>query len=1291
MLTEYKALLHRYLVVYKRYPSRPMSDFLFAIIIAVSLAVSQLSFLGLLASLVYVLTMPFTFYNTVRTMLGEIVSEKSSGIKEYLKLNGLPSLTYQLYSFTIVFVKTVFFTSFIIAGIYISRVLKIGDDNVFKLELLGLMDTVTIYILCAVATVTLILFMSTLFSDPKVASSVGGLLYIGVSLLSFAVIKRTDVLFYLMCLFPQSSLILSLTVYINSDSDDQGATKLFWIKMILIGDFFLYLIFYMYFDQVLKDQNGVSKPWFFCLSCLKSKKKRRNTEIDLASSQMKTPLIPTESPTDGNTYTANEPDTSSAVYHEQIHGLQDLQKTVQINGLTKRFGDFTAVDKISFSIYRGQIFCLLGHNGAGKTTAIKMLTGMLEIDRGKVLYDGENLMDDFEEIRKKIGICAQHDILYEKLKVHEHLELIATIKKVPLDQISNAVEEALQRTNLIGERDKFSEELSGGNKRKLSLAMAVIGGTRVVFLDEPTSGMDPQNRRVMWHTLKQLKAQGMTILLTTHHLDEADELAERIAIMSKGRLLALGTSEFFKKNFGVGYYLSLTPIYNRISSADFVALKPQLSGIISQIIPQAKFDDQTATDVLKCSLPFSAQGSFPRLFAELERIETLRINVEMNTLEDVFVNIGLTEDRLLQGESTDTNVNMNPVPPESLGFKPRFSFISQTAAMCKRRFYIITRSRRDVFLTILPLILIFLGTLGTFGFDYAEQKVIIFVIITVFAFSLNTAVYCSLPVYEKEEKLKYLMDVMGLRNLPYWIGNLMVDFLVMTCMNIIISGLYWWLQTQLEDSQFNGLVTFVSPQGFLFMLLAHGFALINVGYAWSFLFDRALSAIKFFPLIYFFLLNTISTILMGRIMVAGESDETSKILIILVNIISPSNLLLVYLTPSFLKENTHSTSDFVLAQVGFGCFYFLITIVLESRTLRFKPQTVGRGWVAQETQQIPIDANDIIFEKNRTQQAQNDPIRVEDLAKVYDNGYTAIQDSTFGVEEGQIFGLLGPNGAGKSTTFNILTAAVPKSRGSVKLLNTEVDRDIPHIFENVGICPQFNGLWNYLTVKEHLVLFGNLKGLSGAPLNDVVNYYLDVLFLREYENKKAGTLSGGNKRKLGVANAFIGSAYLLFLDEPSTGVDPLARRFLWNSIQQVLKMRRASVVLTTHSMYEAESLSHKIGMLINGRFVCMGPTQYLKDKYSHGYKITVSLQPQAVDPTPRVMEIFPQAIRQAEASEIQQTYNIPAQGFSFSTAFERLEALKQDGSIKDFSIYNTTLEQIFIYFSKFQISLPGAQ
>jgi len=390
------------------------------------------------------------------------------------------------------------------------------------------------------------------------------------------------------------------------------------------------------------------------------------------------------------------------------------------------------------------------------------------------------------------------------------------------------------------------------------------------------------------------------------------------------------------------------------------------------------------------------------------------------------------------------------------------------------------------------------------------------------------------------------------------------------------------------------------------------------------------------------------------------------------------------------KDSGFTIYHCAIAEVCFAIFYFMVTLALENIRLSSSKNDLRSGWSTPEPQAIPVDQNDVEFEKNRTMNAAEDPIKATNLSKVYDNGFTAVKGVTFGVSAGQIFGLLGPNGAGKSTTFNILTAATGKSGGSVQLLKQEVNRNMPEVYENVGICPQFNALWDFLTVKEHLTLFGNLKGLRGHNLDSVINYYLDVLQLRDHAHKRAESLSGGNKRKLSVANAFIGSAYLLFLDEPSTGVDPLARRFLWNSIQQVLSLRQASVVLTTHSMYEAESLSHKIGILINGRFVCIGPTQYLKEKYSHGYKVTVSLMPDAPDPMDSIMDVFPNAMRLSEASFVLQTYQIPFEGFKFSKAFESLETLKQKGKVKDFSIYNTTLEQIFVYFSKFQINLDNS-
>lgn len=587
MLVELKALLYRYLITYFRVPQRLVGDILLAIIIAGAIAVSQLGLLGVLAMFIYTITVPFTFLTTVRTTIGEVVSEKASGIKEYLKLNGLSSFTYQLYLLSVSAIKTIFFTSFIVLGVVLSDVFGAFYRDVDTKAKIALSteDMIQVYVLCAFATISFTLFLSTFFSDSKVASSVGGVVYITLSLGSFIIFKKVgSFYYYLVCLFPQSALSLCLFLDPKKETD---ASTLIWVKAIMFFDFFLYLVAFLYLDQVMKDENGIRKPYLFFLDSLRQKKKSASSA---EATETKEELL-----------NKDQTDTSSAVHHEAIPDIRNLRRAVQIKELTKRFGSFSAVDKVSLSIYEGQIFCLLGHNGAGKTTTIRMLTGMLGIDEGEVYYNSKNFMENFEQIRTKIGICAQQDILFDKLKVREHLELIAKLRRIPKEEIPDAVNLALKKLNLVDERNKYSEQLSGGNKRKLSLAMAVVGQTKVLFLDEPTSGMDPQNRRVMWYHLKQLKEQGLTILLTTHHLDEADELADRIGIMSRGKLLAVGTSDFFKKKFGVGYYLSLTPIYEKMKTQSFLNLKPKLQKIISNAVPETKFDDQMASDVVKCS------------------------------------------------------------------------------------------------------------------------------------------------------------------------------------------------------------------------------------------------------------------------------------------------------------------------------------------------------------------------------------------------------------------------------------------------------------------------------------------------------------------------------------------------------------------------------------------------------------------------------------------------------------------------------------------------------------------
>lgn len=359
---------------------------------------------------------------------------------------------------------------------------------------------------------------------------------------------------------------------------------------------------------------------------------------------------------------------------------------------------------------------------------------------------------------------------------------------------------------------------------------------------------------------------------------------------------------------------------------------------------------------------------------------------------------------------------------------------------------------------------------------------------------------------------------------------------------------------------------------------------------------------------------------------------------------------------------------------------------------------------------------DVQFEENRLVNRSTDPIKIVKLHKTYDDGFQALKGISFGIQNGHIFGLLGPNGAGKSTTFNITTALIPKTEGSVFLKNNELKSGLMTIFQDVGICPQFDCLWDYLTPCEHLYLFGRMKGLKGSELKEVVEYYIssmqldnfrfhyffyDIFFFISIQfffykyfiksNTKAINLSGGNKRKLCVANALIGGPDLQFFDEPSTGLDPIAKRYLWNTLQTSLQCRNSAIVLTTHSMTEAEFLCNRIGILINGKFVCFGSNQHLKNKFGDGYRIKIKLNRKNSEEIHELIsKKFEKGERMVQIQKDYLEYQIDGANFSFYQAFLFLEDdLKKNYIIEDFSITQCSLEQIFIYFSKFQQNIEN--
>lgn len=197
------------------------------------------------------------------------------------------------------------------------------------------------------------------------------------------------------------------------------------------------------------------------------------------------------------------------------------------------------------TMYSGQIFALLGHNGAGKTTTISTLTGLLEPTEGTAELDNIDIFENQDYLRKNLGVCPQHNVLFDYLSVREHLELYANFKGIDRLIVNKRVDKMLYEVELVENQNQLAWTLSGGQRRKLSVAIALIGDARVIMLDEPTSGMDTTTRRRFWEMVKQYK-QDRIIILTTHYMDEADILGDRICIMAEGNVQCCGSSLFLK-------------------------------------------------------------------------------------------------------------------------------------------------------------------------------------------------------------------------------------------------------------------------------------------------------------------------------------------------------------------------------------------------------------------------------------------------------------------------------------------------------------------------------------------------------------------------------------------------------------------------------------------------------------------------------------------------------------------------------------------------------------------------
>ncbi|XP_058738226.1 ABC transporter A family member 1 isoform X2 [Vicia villosa] len=613
------------------------------------------------------------FLYPVSRLISYSVFEKEQKIKEALYMMGLKDGIFHL-SWFVTYALQFAISSAVITACTMDNIFKYSDKTL----------VFAYFFIFGLSAIMLSFLISTFFKRAKTAVAVGTLSFLG-AFFPYYTVNDEGVSMILKVL----ASLLSPTAFalgsVNFADYERAHVGLRWSNiwressgvnflaclLMMILDTLLYCAIGLYFDKVLPREHGMQYPWNFIFKKDFGRKKKIEENC---SSSFKVKVTGNSSEPERNLF--GQDTTNPAIEAISLDmKQQELDgRCIQIRNLHKVYdtkkGDCCAVNSLQLTLYENQILALLGHNGAGKSTTISMLVGLLPPTSGDALIFGKNIVSDIDEIRKVLGVCPQHDILFPELTVREHLELFAILKGVEEDTLENVIINMADEVGLADKINTVVSSLSGGMKRKLSLGIALVGNSKVIILDEPTSGMDPYSMRLTWQLIKKIK-KGRIILLTTHSMDEADELGDRIAIMANGSLKCCGSSLFLKHHYGVGYTLTL------VKSAPTASIA---GDIVYRYIPTATCISEVGTEI-SFRLPMASSSTFERMFREIEGcmkkpllsmeisdscekdshgIESYGISV--TTLEEVFLRVaGCDYDEVECSEETNRSLISEPV------------------------------------------------------------------------------------------------------------------------------------------------------------------------------------------------------------------------------------------------------------------------------------------------------------------------------------------------------------------------------------------------------------------------------------------------------------------------------------------------------------------------------------------------------------------------------------------------------------------------------------------------------
>mmetsp|Transcript_86250 Transcript_86250/g.276860 ORF Transcript_86250/g.276860 Transcript_86250/m.276860 type:complete len:1399 (+) Transcript_86250:77-4273(+) len=1289
----------------------------------------------------------------------DIVSEKETKLKVMQEITGLPSSVYWLS----------WFLYFMLIGIVCSLLtifLTAFASGIFQHS--NLLLVFSIFLLSYAQIFATACVLSVICDRAETAGRVSQFAFGGLMLLAGCAngfMRRAGLgFFYAISLAPVVSIYTSLssTMWLELSGAGltmqtlasnccaphvpKGSASFFPVgsSMIMLAlDTCLYFALAWWLDQIWQSEHGTAKASCFCVDLSRFCKCCQS--VFRTSGRVLGPAR----------------DIALLDVHGRSSGSQGI--AISIQELVKTFNTTCVVDVSSLDVLTGEIFAVLGHNGAGKTTLLNCLVGLTPPTSGTAFVNGYSVLDQMARARGELGLCPQDNPLWEEFTVDRHLRLFAAIRG--MSDASEDIVSLLKALGLIDKQHALGKTLSGGQKRRLWVVTAMLGDAPVLILDEPTSGMDPCSRRELWDLLLKKRGAGRCIVFTTHYLEEADILADRKAVLARGKIQAVGTSRELKLRFGVGYRLEVELCNlsaEGVSAGKREGLVSSVGQLVQRHVPRAVVcedehsavasggrdisSSRTSRRVRACfQLPFGDIDAFGPMLTELEtrrdEFGLMDFALQMTSLEEVFMRLGEEAETNTDTTAGVADVDVPDATSSAAPVLPPVGFVAAEAGhrselrsalgLVRVRFQCLARNKARVYQqVVLPLLLLASAFFSGKGEDGADLSEVLNVPV---AFSMLTIGFAVTVLADRESKCKFVALSQGMPVSAYWCGTLMADYLL--SLPAVVAVPLMIVCSRRKDIETSALPLLILECMF------YPLPLIVFSYYASSWFSTRESLVKFFPLANL-LFGTIPSIVVLLLRSAGSvglhtmADAIHRTMSFC-NPIYGLPGVLIYI-PSVGRGSGSPpavVADYFRSSAALPLFLApLATLLLALRLLwregRVAAQGCHEGSLASvraddETsdqeegsfgdQDVVGEAQRIRFaflEEEETSSSACDAIMCCDLQHSYAASsksaqpVRAVRGITLGIKQGECFGLLGPNGAGKTTTLALLTGELwPPNSGEVFVGGRGISTARHGFFEllygHLGICPQVDPLWPELTGRAHLLFHGRIKGVPEAFLFSEVESILQQLgFSAADADKQAKTYSGGMKRKLSLALALIGRPSLLLLDEPSAGVDAVAKRSLWSLIRG--RTRGQTVLLTTHSMEEADALCDRLAIQVAGKLRCLGSPIHIKHRYGKGYQlelfVATSLSAAEDDEDPLVaVRSFVAARISPEAVLVQSQHGRclfqlpptrPGHGPGLGNVLTEVAQARRELGISEYSLCQPTLEQVFLRFARLQEQSP---